>query len=85
MQAELQEKTRTGESFHCNEKFGPNHICKNKQLNVMILEDFEEDRNQGENQNLQEICGHNCLCTTSRDYHIEIPQVTKGLSGGSID
>lgn len=41
-EAEMQEKLRKGECFKCDEKFGPNHVCKNKQLRVMLLEEDEE-------------------------------------------
>ncbi|KAJ1404447.1 Retrotransposon gag domain [Sesbania bispinosa] len=37
--AEFQEKSRKGLCFRCDEKFGPRHVCKNKQLQVLILEE----------------------------------------------
>lgn len=35
-EAELQEKLRKGKCFRC-EKFGPNHHCKNKQHQMMLM------------------------------------------------
>ncbi|XP_057424795.1 uncharacterized protein LOC130718278 [Lotus japonicus] len=37
--ADYQEKIRKGECFRCDEKFGPNHVCKNKQFRVMLMEE----------------------------------------------
>ncbi|KAJ1397185.1 Retrotransposon gag domain [Sesbania bispinosa] len=51
--AEFQEKSRKGLCFRCDEKFGPGHVCKNKQLQVLILEEEcieeeEEESNGGQ-------------------------------------
>ncbi|XP_057444004.1 uncharacterized protein LOC130736175 [Lotus japonicus] len=42
---EMKETLRKGECFRCEEKFGPNHISKNKQFRVMLMaeDDGEED------------------------------------------
>lgn len=40
--SEEETKEKIRESFRC-EKFGPNHICKRKQLRVMLLEEEEEE------------------------------------------
>ncbi|KAJ1378575.1 Retrotransposon gag domain [Sesbania bispinosa] len=47
--AELQEKSRKGLCFRCDEKFGPGRVCKNKQLQVLILNEvcMEEEEEEG--------------------------------------
>ncbi|KAJ1379359.1 Retrotransposon gag domain [Sesbania bispinosa] len=48
--AEFQEKSRKGLCFRCDEKFGPGHVCKNKQLHVLILNEEcmeEEEEEEG--------------------------------------
>ncbi|WVY89402.1 hypothetical protein V8G54_034916 [Vigna mungo] len=40
-QEELQDKIRKGLCFHCDEKFGPNHICRNKQFHMLIISEEE--------------------------------------------
>lgn len=49
-ETEMQEKIRKGECFKCDEKYGPNHVCKNKQFRVMLLEEGEEIEEEGEEQ-----------------------------------
>lgn len=39
--AEIARKRQLGLCFKCDEKFGPNHKCKNKQLSVIILSEME--------------------------------------------
>lgn len=39
---EYREKVRRGICFYCNKKFGPNHVCKNRQFHLMIVEEVEE-------------------------------------------
>jgi len=36
---EMQDKIRKGLSFRCDEKFGPNHLCRNKQLHMLTIEE----------------------------------------------
>ncbi|XP_028775121.1 uncharacterized protein LOC114732011 [Neltuma alba] len=43
--AELTRRRELGLCFKCAEKFGPNHICKNKNLQVMIL-DLEAEKSE---------------------------------------
>ena len=38
----MQEKPRKGLCFHCNEKFGPDHRCKRRELQVLWVMDEEE-------------------------------------------
>lgn len=39
---EIQHRWSKGLCFKCDEKFGPGHRCKNKQLQVLILADEED-------------------------------------------
>ena len=39
--AELQDKIKRDLCFRCDEKYGPNHICKNKQLHMLLLTEEE--------------------------------------------
>jgi len=38
---ELLEKIKKGLCFWCDEKFGPSHVCRNKQLHMLLM--TEED------------------------------------------
>ena len=42
--AELQERSRKGLCFRCDKKFGPGHVCANKQLQILVLAEGEEER-----------------------------------------
>lgn len=44
--AELQDRFVKGLCYRCDEKFGPGHICANKQFQVLILEEGEEGMNE---------------------------------------
>ena len=48
---ELQEKIKKGLCFRCDEKFGPDHVCKNKQYKVMLM---EEQASEGEDETTRE-------------------------------
>lgn len=49
------QKWQLGHCFKCNEKFDPNHKCKNKQLSVLILSNMEEaDDNGAEGERIEE-------------------------------
>ena len=39
--AELQDKMRKGLCFRCDEKFGLQHVCRNKQLHMLLLSEDE--------------------------------------------
>lgn len=39
---EMAKKRELGLCFQCNEKYNPTHQCKNKQLQLMILQPIEE-------------------------------------------
>lgn len=39
---EYREKVRRGLCFYCDEKFGPNHVCKNRQFRLMLVEEVDE-------------------------------------------
>ena len=41
--AEFQAKIAKGLCFRCDEKFTPNHRCKNRQLQVLLVADGDED------------------------------------------
>nr|KYP41567.1 Retrotransposable element Tf2 [Cajanus cajan] len=41
--AELQERSRKGLCFRCDEKFGPGHVCAHKQLQILVLAEGEEE------------------------------------------
>lgn len=41
--AEYNQRRELGLCFRCEEKFGPNHKCKNRQLRVILMEEEEED------------------------------------------
>lgn len=46
-EAEEQHKRRRGVCFRCDERFFPGHVCKNKQLHVILLgEDEDEERKE---------------------------------------
>ncbi|WVZ14456.1 hypothetical protein V8G54_012022 [Vigna mungo] len=40
-QEEIQDKVKKGLCFRCDEKFGPNHICRNKQLHMLLMSEEE--------------------------------------------
>lgn len=42
--AKLQPKKEKGLCFHCDEKYTVEHICKNKELQVLIIQDEEGRR-----------------------------------------
>lgn len=41
--AEINRRRELSLCFKCEEKFGPNHKCKNRQLRLIMLEDEEGD------------------------------------------
>lgn len=47
--AEYNRRRELGLCFRCEEKYGPNHRCKNKQLRVILMEE-EDDEAQEENK-----------------------------------
>lgn len=40
---EVLERRRKGLCFTCNEKFSPTHVCKNKSLRIMLVEEKGSD------------------------------------------
>lgn len=58
--AELQEKYRKWLCYRCDEKFGPGHICANKQLRVILMEEgsgaeSEEEEEVSEEESAKEV------------------------------
>ena len=53
---EMLEKKEKGLCFKCDEKFGPNHVCKFKQFRIMLMEESEEEEegNQEEGATIEE-------------------------------
>ncbi|KAJ1404919.1 hypothetical protein SESBI_26214 [Sesbania bispinosa] len=47
---ELNERQKKGLCFNCDEKFGPNHVCKNKRYQIMILEEDENEPGEEEGE-----------------------------------
>lgn len=47
--AEMQERSKKGLCFRCDEKFSPGHVCSNKQLQVLLLEEDIENETKEEN------------------------------------
>ena len=45
-------KIKKGLCFRCYGNFGPNHVCKNKQYRVMLM---EEQINEGEIDVIEEV------------------------------
>ncbi|KAL4578141.1 hypothetical protein LXL04_014260 [Taraxacum kok-saghyz] len=41
--AELQSKRAQGLCYRCDEKYAPGHVCKRKELSVLVTQDREED------------------------------------------
>lgn len=41
--AEFQERSWKGLCFRCDEKFGPGHVCANKQLQVLVLTEEDDE------------------------------------------
>nr|XP_016495663.1 PREDICTED: uncharacterized protein LOC107814725 isoform X3 [Nicotiana tabacum] len=52
--AEYQDKLRKGLCFCCDEKYGPNHRCNLKQLNLLIVA-AEDDQEGGINEQTEEV------------------------------
>ncbi|KAJ1413258.1 Retrotransposon gag domain [Sesbania bispinosa] len=55
---EQQEKYKKGLCFRCDEKFGPEHVCKNKQFHMLLLDEGEgeeEEEERVEEDNLEVI------------------------------
>ena len=48
--AEMQEKCSKGLCFRCDEKFGPSHRCKRRELQVLWMMDEEEIAEDGKNE-----------------------------------
>lgn len=46
--AEVARKRRLGLCFKCDEKFSPNHKCKNKQPSFLMLSKMEEPEDEGD-------------------------------------
>ena len=54
--AEVLDKRAKGLCFRCDEKFGPGHICPNKQLQVLLLEEgMDEESTEQESKREDEI------------------------------
>jgi len=60
-QEELQDKIKKGLCFSCDEKFGPNHMCRNKQLHMLLMSEEElsgldalPDKNSNQAQELED-------------------------------
>ena len=53
-EAELLEKREKGLCYRCDEKFGPRHVCKRKELQVLLDEDVEEEEKWVEAHNSKE-------------------------------
>jgi len=54
--AEVLDKKAKGLCFRCDEKFGPGHICQNKQLQVLLLkEGMDEESTEQESKREDEI------------------------------
>ena len=50
---ELQRRRERGLCYKCDEKFHPGHLCKNKELQVLVFQDMEAgDVNQVEEEEL---------------------------------
>ncbi|XP_031257121.1 uncharacterized protein LOC116115112 [Pistacia vera] len=47
-EADIQYKRERGLCFRCDEKFGPNHRCRNKSLQVLLMLEEEEDTEREE-------------------------------------
>ncbi|KAJ1437554.1 Retrotransposon gag domain [Sesbania bispinosa] len=45
---ELQEKYKKGLCFRCYEKFGPDHVCKNKKFRMLLLDEGEGEEDEEE-------------------------------------
>jgi len=60
-QEELQDKIKRGLCFRCDEESGPNHMCRNKQLHMLLMSEEElsglddlPDRNSNQAQELED-------------------------------
>ncbi|WVY96197.1 hypothetical protein V8G54_028348 [Vigna mungo] len=67
-QEEIHDNVKKGLCFRCDEKFGPNHICRNKQLHMLLMS--EEDLSgldtlqppiDSQKEGTQEIASHNFI------------------------
>ncbi|CAH9137548.1 unnamed protein product, partial [Cuscuta epithymum] len=47
-QSELQELSRKGLCFKCGEQWGKGHICRMKHFQIMMIDDSEEEEEQGD-------------------------------------
>lgn len=46
-EAKLQKKFKNGLCFMCDEKDGPGHKCKNKNFQVLLLEEYPKEKGWG--------------------------------------
>lgn len=44
---EMQDKIKKGLCFRCEEKFGPNHVCRNKKFHMLLVTKEEVDDEDG--------------------------------------
>lgn len=50
-QAKLQERSKKGLCFKCGEKWGPEHSCKMKYYQLLLVEGREEGQEVGQMEN----------------------------------
>ena len=70
-EAELQEKRKKGECFRCEEKWSTSHVCRNKQLRIMLVTDEDdvggsEEETEPEIRNTPQLSMNSIVGFTSR-------------------
>nr|KYP52090.1 Retrotransposable element Tf2 [Cajanus cajan] len=70
--AEYQERRRKGICFRCEEKYSPGHVCKNKQIRIMLLEEGVEEMEEEE-----EIQWSGKSSTTTLDFRSMVGMTSK--------